>query len=130
MTATSDCRQLVSLFLVARQDPDANAMDLMDPAFTFESPLMRFDDRAAYLSSHRGFQRLVIGIRMISELYGPDEATLLYDLGTETPAGVQRTAEHFQIIDGKVRSILLLFDSAPWRPIFEGLGPDREMSSS
>jgi hypothetical protein len=58
---------------------------------------------------------------MISELYGSEEATLLYDLETSTPAGMQRTAEHFRIVDGKVSSISLLFDSAPWRPIFESL---------
>ncbi len=120
MTATSDCRQLVTSFLAARQDSDAYAMDLMHPAFTFESPLMRIDDRAVYLQNHRGFQRLVKGLAMISELYGPDEATLFYDLDTATSVGVQRTAEHFQIRGGKVASILVLFDSAPWRPLFEG----------
>ena len=118
MTTSVFSRQLVSAFLAARQDPVADAQDLMDEAFTFESPLMRIDDRAAYLRSHRGFQDLVKGTRMISELYGPDEATLLYDVETETPAGVQRTAEHFRLADGRVKSILMLFDSAPWRPIF------------
>jgi hypothetical protein len=91
----------------------------MHPQFTFESPMMRFDNRAAYLDSHRSFQTLVTGMTMISELYGPEEATLLYDLETATPAGVQRTAEHFRVADGRVASIVLLFDSAPWRPIFE-----------
>jgi len=121
MADVSDTRQLVSAFLAARQDPDADAANLMDAAFTFESPLMRFNDRATYLESHRSFQGLVKGMKMLSQLYGPEEAILLYDLDTATPAGVQRTAEHFSIVRGKVASIRLLFDSAPWRPIFERL---------
>ena len=117
MTACTDSRQLVSLFLAARENLDPTAPDLMDAAFLFESPLMRIDDRDAYLQTHRAFQELVKGM---SELYGPDEASLLYDLDTTTPVGVQRTAEHFRIREGKVASILMLFDSAPWRPLFEG----------
>ena len=46
---------------------------------------------------------------MISELYGEGEATLLYDLRTSTPAGTQRTAEHFRLAAGKIASIILLF---------------------
>ena len=121
MTTISDSRQLVQSFLAGRLDPAADAAALMHPQSTFESPMMRFDDRASYLESHRSFQTLVTGMTMLSELYATEEATLLYDLETATPAGVQRTAEHFRIADGKVASIVLLFDSAPWRPIFERL---------
>jgi hypothetical protein len=119
MTGSPDSRPLVAAFLDARANPDADALALMAEAFTFESPLMRFDDRIAYLESHRAFQHLVRRIEMISELYGPQEAALLYDLETATPVGVQRTAEHFCIADGKVAEIRLLFDAAPWKAIFE-----------
>jgi len=121
MTTTSNPRQLISSFLAARRQPESNAADLMHSDFRFESPMMRIEDATEYLESHRSFQKLVQDTRMISELYGPDEATLVYDLETATPVGVQRTAEHFRIIDGKVASITMLFDSAPWRPIFEHL---------
>ena len=124
MTTTSDSRQLISSFLAARQKPDGDAAGLLHSDFTFESPLMRFEGATKYLESHRSFQNLVKGTTMISELYEPDEATLFYDLDTATPVGVQRTAEHFRIIDGKVAGIMLLFDSALWRPIFEHLGRD------
>ena len=120
-TTDAGCRQLVSTFISARDDPEADALGLMAESFTFESPLMRFDDRSAYLESHRSFQRLVRGKTLISELYGPGEAILLYDLETATPVGVQRTAEHLRFVEGKVAAIVLLFDSTPWRPIFEHL---------
>lgn len=119
MTDFVDSRQIVSSFLAARLDPNADALDLMDEAFVFESPLMQVTDRDVYLRNHRGFQVVVKRTRLISELYGPDEATLLYELETDTPAVVQKTAEHFRIANGKIASILVIFDSAPWRPIFE-----------
>ena len=34
----------------------------------------------------------------------------------------RRRDDALRIIDRKVASIMLLFDSAPWRPIFEHLG--------
>ncbi len=118
MTAYVSSRQIVLSFLAARQDAKADAAELMDESFTFESPLMRINDRDGYLRTHRGFQPLVKSTRMLSELYGSDEAILLYDLDIATPPCVERTAEHIRIAGGKVASILLLFDTAPWRAIF------------
>ena len=118
MSTPDSTRELVSTFIAARQDPDADAARLMDSSFTFESPLLRFDDRQTYLDSHRAFQSHVRGMTLITELYGPDEAILLYDLDTATPAGVQRTAEYFRCASGRVTGIQVLFDSAPWLPIF------------
>ena len=31
--------------------------------------------------------------------------------------GVQRTAEHFRLRDGKIGTIMLIFDAAPWQPM-------------
>lgn len=120
MTTADDTQQIVSAFLDARSDPDRrDAIELIAPSFTFESPMMRITDRSAYLQSHRGFQLLVTGMDAISELYGPDEATLIYDLHTATAAGIQRTVEHIRLSEGKVASILIVFDATPWRPLFE-----------
>ncbi|WP_211370224.1 hypothetical protein [Nonomuraea turkmeniaca] len=57
------------------------------------------------------------GLDLISELYGDAEATLVYDVHTATPAGTQRTAEHFRLRGGKISEILLIFDAAPWQPM-------------
>lgn len=119
MTARSEIRQLVSSFLAARDDSDADAIPLMAADFTFESPLMRFEDRQSYLERHRAFQKLVRGTRMISRLQGRNEAILFYDLETATPVGMQRTAEHITFSSARVASIRLLFDSAPWRQLIE-----------
>ncbi|MER7502807.1 hypothetical protein AB0L05_06190 [Nonomuraea pusilla] len=59
---------------------------------------------------------------LISGLYGEPEATLVYDVHTATPAGTQRTAEHFRLTDGRITSIMLIFDSAPWQPMASAIG--------
>lgn len=120
MATIAAARQLITSFVDAREDPSADALQFMAEGFAFQSPMMRFEDRNEYLESHRSFQRLVRETRVLSELYGVDEATLFYDLDTLTPAGVQRTAEHLRVRDGRVASIYLLFDAAPWRKMFEG----------
>lgn len=114
MTTIVETRHVVGSFIEARQDPTADARRFLTEDFTFQSPMMRFDDRDEYLASHRAFQRLVRGTALISRLYGRDEAIFLYDLDTATPAGVQRTAEHFRLREGRIASVFLLFDAAPW----------------
>jgi ketosteroid isomerase-like protein len=122
MTSTQT-RQVVSAFHAARTAGDMQAAGAhLAPAFTFQSPLMRFDDPAAYLASHAELQPVVTGLDMISELYGDGEATLIYDLHTATPAGTQRTAEHFVVADGRIASVRLIFDASPWRPMLAALG--------
>ena len=109
-------RQLVSAFRAARDAGDAQpAAGYLAPAFTFQSPLMRLDDSDLYLASHIAFQKVVTGTDLISELYGEGEATLLYDLHAPIPGKTQRTAEHFRLNDGKIASIVLIFDASPWR---------------
>lgn len=122
MTTDTQTRQVVSAFLASRSAGDMDTAALYLAAeFTFQSPMMRFDDAAAYLASHRDFAQVLTGIDMISELYGEGEGTLVYDLNTATPAGTQRTAEHFKLTGGKIASILLIFDATPWRPMLEAL---------
>ena len=123
MTTQVQARQVVTTFSAARTAGDRDAASsMLAPAFTFQSPMMRIDDSEAYLKSHIQFQRLVTDLQMISELYGDDEATLIYDLHTATPAGIQRTAEHFTLTAGNISSILLIFDATPWRPFLAAAG--------
>ena len=84
--------------------------------FTFESPLLSAsaDDHLAGLPAFLG---IVADVDMISELYGTDEATLVYDVHTTTTVGTQRTAEHFRLRDGRITSIRLIFDATPWHAL-------------
>ncbi|MGW0197688.1 hypothetical protein [Nonomuraea sp. NPDC003201] len=93
------------------------AAALVGEPFSFRSPFISSADPAGHLAGLEGFLRVVTEVEMISELYGESEATLVYDVHTATPAGIQRTAEHFRLRDGKISTIMLIFDAAPWQPM-------------
>jgi hypothetical protein len=123
MTTATQTSRIVRAFHDARTSGDyATAATHLAPAFSFQSPMLGFDDPTDYLASHAQFQQHVTGLDMISDLYGDDQATLIYDLHTATPAGTQRTAEHFELGDGKIASILLIFDASEWRPLLVAAG--------
>ena len=123
MTTATQTRRIVRAFLDARIRGDfAAAAGHLSPDFSFESPLRRFENASDYLDSHAGFHPLISGLSLISELYGKDEATILFDLYTATPVGTQRTAEHLKLVDGKIASIVILFDASQWRPLLNAIG--------
>ncbi|GII79442.1 hypothetical protein Sru01_44240 [Sphaerisporangium rufum] len=105
-----------------RGDAAAAAVHVGEP-FRFQSPFIDSRDRLGHLETLPGFVSIVTKVELISELYGEDEATLVYDVHTATPAGVQRTAEHFRLADGKIVSIRLIFDAAPWQPMKPHIEP-------
>ena len=116
MTTDTQTRRVVGAFHAARTAGDLEAAAAyLAPTFTFRSPMMGFDDPAEYLARHGAIQHLVTRLDMISELYGEGEATLVYDMHTATPAGTQRTAEHFKLTASKISSILMIFDASTWR---------------
>ncbi|MFH7594821.1 hypothetical protein WDV06_06880 [Streptomyces racemochromogenes] len=66
-------------------------------------------------------------MELISELYGETEATLVYDVHTAPAVGItQHTAEHFRLRDGRITSIKLVFDAAPWQAIMSAAGPTHD----
>ncbi|GLW96810.1 nuclear transport factor 2 family protein [Microtetraspora sp. NBRC 16547] len=122
-SASTRTRQTVRGYHEARfrGDVPAAAAHLAE-TFAFQSPLMSSADAAGHLSGLPGFLQVVTGVDMISELYGESEATLVYDVHTATPAGTQRTAEHFRLDDGRITSIMLIFDATPWQPMKAMMG--------
>ncbi|MER7009284.1 nuclear transport factor 2 family protein [Dactylosporangium sp. NPDC000555] len=116
MTVNIQTRQTVRAYHDARflGDVPAAVAHLADQ-FTFQSPLMSSDEAVGHLAGLPGFLEVVTGVDMLSELYGETEATLVYDVHTATPVGTQRTAEHFQLRDGRITSITLIFDATLWR---------------
>lgn len=99
-----------------RGDVQAASAQLAD-SFHFSSPMMAFDTPQQHVAALVRFVPFITGVDLISELYGEDEATLVYDLHTSLPAGTQRSAEHFRVSDGRISSIIIIFDATPWHPI-------------
>ncbi|WP_290060094.1 hypothetical protein [Amycolatopsis solani] len=121
---TETTREAVRAYHRARFDGDvtAAAARLAD-TFSFESPLISSGDARGHLDGLAAFVRVVTGVELISELYGEAEATLVYDVHTATPVGVQRTAEHFRLRDGKIEAITLIFDATRWHPVMAAAAP-------
>ncbi|WP_218002022.1 hypothetical protein [Microtetraspora malaysiensis] len=124
LTAQEQTRHAVRGYHEARFRGDASgaAAHLGEP-FHFQSPFISSDDRTGHLATLPGFVSIVTGVDLISELYGEAEATLVYDVHTATPAGTQRTAEHFRLENGKIVSIMLVFDASPWQSMMAHIKP-------
>jgi hypothetical protein len=99
-----------------RGDVPGAAAQLADE-FMFSSPLIQSRSPDGHLGTLDAFLQIVTGVDMISELYGDDEATLVYDVHTATPVGTQRTAEHFRLTGGRISEIKLIFDATLWRQL-------------
>ena len=115
---TDRTRETVRAYHRARFDGDVTAAAAqLAGEFTFSSPLIASTDARGHLDGLAGFVGIVTGVDLISELYGETEATLVYDVHTATPVGVQHTAEHFRLRDGKIEAITLIFDATRWHPL-------------
>ena len=126
MTAHPDSptRRTVRAYHEARFRGDvAAAAAQIGDGFTFRSPFIASDSPTGHLDGIDGLLGIVTGVDLISELYGDDEATLIYDVHTASPAGTQHTAEHFRLHEGRITSIRLLFDAAPWQALMAAAGP-------
>jgi urea transporter len=115
---TGQTRETVQAYHRARFAGDVTAAAAqLAGTFSFRSPLIESADARGHLDGLAGFVGIVTGVDLISELYGDAEATLVYDVHTATPVGVQRTAEHFRLRDGKIEAITLIFDATRWHPL-------------
>ncbi|MFF4779032.1 hypothetical protein ACFY05_40030 [Microtetraspora fusca] len=124
LTAQEQTRHAVRGYHEARFHGDvAGAAAHLGEPFHFQSPFISSDDRTGHLATLPGFVSIVTGVDLISELYGEAEATLVYDVHTATPAGTQRTAEHFRLENGKIASIMLVFDASPWQSMKAHIEP-------
>jgi hypothetical protein len=115
-----ESRQIVRAYHDAycRGDLAAAAARLGD-RFSFSSPMMAFDTPHQHVAALGRFVPFITGCEVISELYGDGEATLVYDLHVSLPTGIQRCAEHFRLRDGRISTIIIIFDATPWHPIIQ-----------
>jgi len=124
MPTGASTRSTVRTYHDARFRGDiATAAAQTGDGFLFRSPFLTSHSPTGHLDGLDQLLRIVTGVELISELYGEAEATLVYDLHTASPAGTQRTAEHFRLTDGRITSILLIFDAAPWQAVMAAAGP-------
>ncbi len=124
MTTVTQTQEVVHAYHEAWTGEDVtSAGNYIAEEFITRAPVGSYDSRAEYLAGLANFRnRFVTRVDLISELYGDGEAMLLYDVHTNTPAGILRTAEYFKLNDGKISSTLLIFDATDWRAMLAKQG--------
>ncbi|MBH0777803.1 nuclear transport factor 2-like protein [Nocardia bovistercoris] len=124
MTIDSSTRPTVRAYHDAkfRGDVPAAAAHIGE-VFTFSSPFVTSDSPTGHLAGLEGLLGIVTRVDLISELYADTEATLIYDIHTDSPVGIQRTAEHFRLEGGCIVAITIIFDATPWHAIMAAAGP-------
>ena len=100
----------------------ATAAGYLADDFSTRAPVGTYDTKDEYLVGLERFRGLVTDLDLISELYGDGEATLIYDVHTDTPAGTLRTAEHFELAGDKIASTMLIFDATDWKVMLASQG--------
>jgi ketosteroid isomerase-like protein len=122
-TPESATRQTVQDYHQARFRGDiATAAQQLADRFAFRSPFIESDSPTGHLAGIEQLVQIIDRIEMISELYSGTDAVLIYNLHTSTPVGVQCTAEHFRLHEGRITTINLIFDATPWQTIMAGTG--------
>jgi hypothetical protein len=122
-TAESAAHQVVQAYHRARIRGDVpEAARQLGAEFRFRSPFIESDSPTGHLAGIELLVQIIDRVDMISELHSDTDAVLIYDLHTSSPVGIQRTAEHFRLRDGRITAITLIFDASPWQAIMAGTG--------
>jgi hypothetical protein len=116
MTKDAQSRAIVRAYYDAWVDGDIDTAGMvLTDAFTNFTPINNYYTPSDYLESLRKFHQIMTSIDLVSELYGENEATLLYHVHLATPVGSSLIVEHFRLTNGKISSITSIFDATPWR---------------
>ncbi len=115
MTTQDQTREIVRSYHNAWIAGDViTAVTFLADNFTNLTSINNYYSIPEYEKALCQFAKIVIGLDIISELYGDTEATLIYDVHLATPVGTSRIAEHFRLTDGKISSIISIFDATAW----------------
>lgn len=80
----------------------------------FEGPIAgRRVGAGGFIKGVAGFAETMRGLTMLQQLHTDDAVATLYD--AEMPGGTVRFAEFFQIAEGKIQSLRLLYDAHEYR---------------
>jgi ketosteroid isomerase-like protein len=96
---------------------EARVRGVLAENLDFEGPIARKRQGAAGFVG--GLKRFVEGLRapihFLQEIHSSDQAAVVYD--ADLPEGTMRFAEFFQVGEGRIQSIKLLYDAAQYRTL-------------
>jgi hypothetical protein len=84
----------------------------------FEGPSDRFSDADSYLASLRQLSGIVTGAKKRKVFVDGNDVCVIYDLQT-APVPSSRTCEWYQVRDGRIAAVSVVFDARPFAPLLE-----------
>ena len=95
------------------------ARGLLHDDVSFQGPIDSFSDADSYVASLRQLSGIVLGADKQKVFTDGDDVCVIYDLKT-APVPSSRTCEWYHVRDGKIASVVVIFDARPFAAIFEG----------
>ncbi|WP_406302862.1 nuclear transport factor 2 family protein [Streptomyces sp. NBC_00885] len=90
------------------------AVGLLSPGLKVEVPVNDYPTTESFAGALAAFGGLATRVALLSELYGEDEAMLLYDMDVQG-LGTLRVAEHFTVAAGRITRIRQIHDTVAIR---------------
>lgn len=81
----------------------------------FRGSIDQFNDADSLIRALSVFLNILKSVDTIRTFYDGNEAILMYDCVTDSPAGTIRTVEYFRVEEGKIKEIKLVFDASELR---------------
>ena len=116
---TDTIEQLVSAYYDILKDGMASFDEgrlraILAPDLAFEGPIAgNVVGAERFITGVSGFAGTMRGLTMVHQVRAGDEAAALYD--AEMPGGTVRFAEFFQVAEGRIQSLRLLYDASEYR---------------
>lgn len=92
---------------------------------SFRGPIDTFSSPEPYLESLKKLHHIIQRIDMKKIFVDGNDACVLYDMVTNTPAGTAFIAEWYQVKGDRIAEIRVVFDARPFAAMFDRSAPQR-----
>jgi ketosteroid isomerase-like protein len=119
---TNDAKQVALEYIEAcgRKDYDTVSR-LLSPSMTFVGPGNALTGVAPYLAVLQRLGPVWMRSDVKKVFVDGDEAVVIYDFVTDTPAGAVPIVEWLRVEDGQIASVILFFDRVTFKPAADKL---------
>lgn len=115
----SSARETVESYQAALGKGDFTAArKLLQDDMTFQGPIDTFNNADQYLESLKRLASIIQRIDLKRVFADGDDVCVLYDMVTNTPAGTAFIAEWYQVKNGKIAALRVVFDARPFAAMF------------
>jgi len=97
----------------------SRVQELLAPDLKFTGPSMARSSAQEFISALKRLGAIHVRNEVKRVFVDSDEACVIYDFVTDTPAGALPTIEWLQFEDGRIRSINLYYDRVPWKTVMD-----------